>query len=45
MFQNILRTFAAEMFKTFKNIQPQPKIRRSYKKKSEFQFLIGTLGK
>ena len=33
MFKKILRTFEAEILKIFKNIQPQPKIRRSYKKR------------
>ena len=28
--KNILRTFEAEIFKLLKNIQTQPKIRRSY---------------
>ena len=32
MFKNILRTFDAKILKIFKNIQPQPKIERSYKK-------------
>ena len=35
MFKNVLRTFEAEILRIFKNIQPQPKIRRSYKKKKE----------
>ena len=33
MFKNILRTFETEILKKFKNIQPQPKIRRSYVRK------------
>ena len=34
MFKKVLRTSEAEMLKIFKNIQPQPKIRRSYRKES-----------
>ena len=33
MLKNILRTFEAEILKVFKNVQPQPQIRRSYTRK------------
>ena len=35
--KNVFRTFEPEILKTFKNIQPKPKIRRSHNNKPEQQ--------
>ena len=45
VFENVLTTFEAEILKIFKNIQAQPKIRRSYIEESVFEYLPDSVGR